>query len=441
MFESLSEKLEAGFKKLRARGKLTEADVKEALREVRVALLEADVHFNVVKSFIASIQEKAVGESVLNSLTPGHQVIKIVHEELVALMGGQESKLTVASSPPTVVMLVGLQGSGKTTTAGKLAKRFKKEGTRPLLVPADVQRPAAIHQLKVLGKELGIDCFETDSRDPVEICRSAVESARSSGYNRVILDTAGRLHIDDALMEELRKVKEATRPHEILFVADAMLGQEAANVAKGFNDVLDVTGVILTKMDGDARGGAALSIRHVTGKSIKLIGTGEKLDKLEAFHPDRVAGRILDKGDVLSLIEKAEEVISREEAEKLAGKIQSNEFDLEDFLNQLRQMKKLGPLQNVLKMIPGMGAQMKNVQVDDKALTRTEAIICSMTPRERRKYGILNSSRKKRIAKGSGTHVADVNRLLKQFEQTRKMMKQLSGGGLMSKMMRGQGGF
>ncbi len=441
MFKSLSEKLEAGFKKIRSRGKLSESDVKEAMREIRVALLEADVHFDVVKSFIESIREKAVGEAVLASLTPGHQVIKIVHEELVELMGGSQSKLIVSSSPPTVIMLVGLQGSGKTTTVGKLAKQFKKEGARPLLVPADVQRPAAIHQLKVLGEELGIDCYETDSKNPVEICASAVRMAKDNGFNRVILDTAGRLQIDDVLMEELKKVKNAAGPHEILFVADAMLGQEAVNVAKGFDDTLDITGVVLTKMDGDARGGAALSIRHITGKPIKFIGTGEKLDKLEPFHPDRIAGRILDKGDVLTLVEKAEEVFSQEEAEKLSSKIHKASFDLEDFLSQLRQMKKLGPLQNVLKMVPGMSSKMKNAQVDDTIMVKTEAIICSMTKKERRKHTIINSSRKKRIAKGSGTHVSDVNRVLKQFDQTKKMMKQFSRPGFMRKMTQGRGGF
>ncbi len=440
MFESLSEKLETGFRKLRGRGKLSESDVKEALREVRVALLEADVHFDVAKSFIENIREKAVGESVLQSLKPGHQVVKVVHEELVELMGREQSKLTIASSPPTIIMLAGLQGSGKTTTAGKLAKQFKKEGTRPLLVPADVQRPGAIHQLKILGKELGVDCYESDSKDPVEICRSAVSMAKTSGFNRVILDTAGRLHIDDALMDELQKVKSATTPHEILFVADAMLGQEAVNVAKGFNDALDITGVILTKMDGDARGGAALSIRHVTGKPIKLIGTGEKLDKLEPFHPERIAGRILNKGDILSLIEKAEEIVSKEDAEKLANKIHKNVFDLEDFLSQLRQMKKLGSMQSVMKMIPGLSNKMKNTQVDDKVLVKTEAIICSMTPKERRHHKVINSSRKKRIARGSGTHVSDVNRVLKQFDQTKKMMKQFSSGGFARKMMMGKGG-
>lgn len=441
MFESLSEKLEAGFKKLRARGKLSESDVKEALREVRIALLEADVSYGAVKAFIGNIQEKAVGESVLNSLTPGHQVIKIVHDELVELLGGVQSKLTVAPSPPTIIMLVGLQGSGKTTTAGKLARQFKKEGTLPLLVPADVQRPAAIHQLKTLGKELGIDCFETGSMDPVEICRSAVETARNSGYNRVILDTAGRLHIDDSLMEELKKIKGAARPHEILFVADAMIGQEAVNVGKGFNDALDITGVILTKMDGDARGGAALSIRHVTGKPIKLIGTGEKLDKLEPFHPDRMAGRILNKGDVMSLIEKAQETITQEDARNLADKIHKNSFDLEDFLAQFRQMKKMGSMQNILKMIPGVGSKLKDVKVDEKELGKTEAIICSMTPKERRKHTIIDSSRRKRIAKGSGTHVADVNRLLRQFEQTKKMMKQFSNPGFARRLTQGKGGF
>lgn len=420
---------------------MSAADVKEAMREVRIALLEADVNYGVVKAFIESVQEKAVGEAVLNSLTPGHQVIKIVHDELVELLGGKQSKLTVAPSPPTIIMLVGLQGSGKTTTAGKLAKQFKKEGTLPLLVPADVQRPAAIHQLKIIAKEIGVECFETGSMDPVEICRSAVETARNSGFNRVILDTAGRLHIDDSLMEELKKIKGVSRPHEILFVADAMIGQEAVNVGKGFNDALDITGVILTKMDGDARGGAALSIRHVTGKPIKLIGTGEKLDKLEPFHPDRMAGRILNKGDVLSLIEKAQEIITQEDAQDLADKLYKNTFDLEDFLAQFRQVKKMGPLQNILKMIPGIGAKLKDVQLDEKVLVKTEAIICSMTKRERRKHTIINSSRKKRIAKGSGTHVADVNRLLKQFEQSKKMMKQFSGQGFAQKMMQGKGGF
>jgi signal recognition particle subunit SRP54 len=440
MFDSLSGKLESVFKKLRGRGVLKEDDVKEALREVRLALLEADVNFKVVKDFIAKVQERAVGQEILGSLTPGQQVIKIVHEELVQLLGGTQAKLFLSPNPPTVVMLVGLQGSGKTTTAGKLARNFKKDGRRVMLVPADTRRPAAIQQLKTLAKQVGVEAYSSDQQDPVVICRDAVKQAASSLYEVVILDTAGRLQIDEPLMEELRKIKTGVKPNEILFVADAMTGQEAVNIASKFNAEVGFDGVVLTKLDGDARGGAALSVRAVTGKPLKFVGMGEKLDALEPFHPDRMASRILGMGDVMSLIEKAQETVDQEEAVKLAKKLKKNSFDLEDFRNQLKQVKKMGGLQSIIGMIPGLG-KMKMPEDDqsEKELVRVDAIISSMTPKERADYTIINGSRRARIAKGSGTQVQDVNRLLKQFAEMRKMMKSMTSGkmGKMGNMLRG----
>ena len=443
MFDSLTGKLENVFKKLRGRGVLKEDDVKEAMREVRLALLEADVNFKVVKDFIGRVQERAVGQEILSSLTPGQQVIKIVHEELVALLGGVQSKLFLSPNPPTVIMLVGLQGSGKTTTAGKLARNFKKDGRRVMLVPADTRRPAAVQQLKTLAKQVGVEAYTSDQQDPVIICREAVKQAASSLYEVVILDTAGRLQIDEPLMDELRKIRSGVKPHEILFVADAMTGQEAVNIASKFNTDLGFDGVVLTKLDGDARGGAALSVKAVTGKPLKFVGMGEKLDALEPFHPDRMASRILGMGDVMSLIEKAQETVDQEEALKLAKKLKKNSFDLDDFRNQLKQVKKMGGIQSIMGMIPGMGKlKMPEDDQSEKELTRVDAIISSMTPRERADYTLINGSRRSRIAKGSGTQVQDVNRLLKQFAEMRKMMKSMTSGkmakGKMGKMFGGR---
>ncbi|HEX9019772.1 MAG TPA: signal recognition particle protein [Nitrospirota bacterium] len=440
MFDSLSGKLESVFKKLRGRGVLKEDDVKEALREVRLALLEADVNFKVVRDFIGRVQERAVGQDILSSLTPGQQVVKIVHEELVALLGGAQAKLHLSPNPPTVIMLVGLQGSGKTTTAGKLAKNFKRDSRRVLLVPADTRRPAAIQQLKTLAKQVGVEAYSSDQQDPVVICREAVKQAATSLFEVVVLDTAGRLQIDEPLMEELREIKAGVKPHEVLFVADAMTGQEAVNIAEKFNADLGFDGVVLTKLDGDARGGAALSVRAVTGKPLKFVGMGEKLDALEPFHPDRMASRILGMGDVMSLIEKAQENVDKEEALKLAKKLRKNSFDLDDFRNQLKQVKKMGGIQSLMGMIPGLG-KMKMPEDDqgEKELTRVDAIISSMTPKERADYTIINGRRRARIAKGSGTQVQDVNRLLKQFAEMRKMMKSMTGG-KMGKMGRMFGG-
>jgi signal recognition particle subunit SRP54 len=441
MFDSLSGKLEAVFKKLRGRGVLKEDDVKEALREVRLALLEADVNFKVVKDFIGRVQERAVGREILSSLTPGQQVIKIVHEELVALLGGAQAKLHLSPNPPTVIMLVGLQGSGKTTTAGKLARNFKKDGRRVLLVPADTRRPAAVQQLITLAKQVGVDAYSSTEQDPVVICRQAVKQAASSLFEVVILDTAGRLQIDEPLMEELRQIRAGVKPHEILFVADAMTGQEAVNIAEKFNSSLGFDGVVLTKLDGDARGGAALSVRAVTGKPLKFVGLGEKLDALEPFHPDRMASRILGMGDVMSLIEKAQASVDQEEALKLAKKLKKNSFDLDDFRSQLKQVKKLGGLESIMGMIPGMGKmKLPDAQVNEKELVKVDAIISSMTPKERADYTLINGSRRARIAKGSGTQVQDVNRLLKQFAEMRKMMKSMTSGkmGKMGKMFGGR---
>jgi len=444
MFDALSEKLDLVFKKLRGQGVLTEENVKEALREVRLALLEADVNFKVVKDFVERIRERSVGSDVLESLTPGQQVIKIVHEELVALMGGSEdNSLDLAARPPVAIMMVGLQGAGKTTTCGKLAKRLKGERRRPLLVPADVYRPAAIEQLKTLGRQLNIEVFDSKGdQSPVDICREALKYAELSGLDTVIFDTAGRHQIDDYLMEELERIKEEVEPREILFVADAMTGQEAVNVATGFNDRLDISGVVLTKLDGDAKGGAALSIRAVTGKPIKFVGIGEKLDAIEVFYPDRLVSRILGMGDVLTLIEKAQETFDAKEAEKLRQKLKKSQFDLEDFKNQLQQLKKMGSLESLMGMIPGVGKAMKQLQgaqPSEKELKRVEAIINSMTPAERANHTIINGSRRLRIAKGSGTTVQDVNLLLKRFTEAQKVMKQLQKLGPKG-LMKGMGG-
>jgi len=429
MFDTLTGKLDAVFKKLRGRGVLKEDDVKEAMREVRLALLEADVNFKVVKEFVNKVQERAVGHEILASLTPGQQVIKVVHEELVGLLGGTQSKLHLSPNPPTVIMMVGLQGSGKTTTAGKLARNFKKAGRKVLLVPADTRRPAAIEQLKTLARQVGVDAFNSESSDPVEICKAARAFAERSLFEVVILDTAGRLQIDGPLMDELRQIKAGVKPHEVLFVADAMTGQEAVNIAETFNKDLGFDGVVLTKLDGDARGGAALSVKAVTGKPIKFTGMGEKLDALEPFFPDRMASRILGMGDVMSLIEKAQETVNVEEAEKLAKKLKQNTFDLEDFRGQLKQVKKMGGLGSIMGMIPGMNKmKLPDADVNEKELTKVDAIISSMTARERANHTLINGSRRVRIAKGSGTQVQDVNRPLKQFAAMQKMMKAMKSG-------------
>ncbi len=428
-FQSLSEKLNNAFKKFRNKGKLTEADVKAGMREIKLALLEADVNFKVVREFINTVSERAVGAEVLESLMPAQHVVKIVNEELTNLMGATQSKLNISPKPPTVVMMVGLQGAGKTTHAGKLAGLYKKQGKHPLLVACDVYRPAAIQQLQVVGEKLDIPVFTLgDKTSPVKIAEEGVKYAVQKGYDMVFIDTAGRLHIDEELMEELRSIKEKVEPSEILLTVDAMIGQDAVNVASTFDSLLDITGVVLTKLDGDTRGGAALSIRQVTGKSIKFIGTGEKLDTIEPFHPDRMASRILGMGDVLSLIEKAEQAYDEKKAAELEAKIRSQTFTLDDYLDQFAQMKKMGSLEQIMGMIPGMNpSQMKDAKIDEKQMARTEAIIKSMTKQEREKPEILNANRKKRIAAGSGTSVEEVNKLLRQFEQVRKMMKQLSG--------------
>lgn len=430
MFEGLTNKLEGIFKKLRGRGILKEEDVISALKEVRMALLEADVNFKVVKDFVERIKERAIGQEVLKSLTPGQQVVKIVHEELTRLMGGNYRKIHLSPNPPTVIMIVGLQGSGKTTTAGKLAKGFKKEGRRPLLVAADTQRPAAIEQLSLLGSQIGVDFYGTEEKDsPLRISEEALNKAKREGFDPVIMDTAGRLHIDDTLMNELKRIREKIHPYETLLVADAMTGQDAVNIAQRFDEVLDLTGIILTKMDGDARGGAALSMMAVTGKPIKLIGVGEKLDLLEPFHPERMASRILGMGDVLSIIEKAEASIEKEEAIKLEKSLRTDSFTLEDFRSQLKQMRRMGPLDQILDLIPGIGKFKSDINIDDKEIKKVEAIIDSMTKKERTNYAIINGSRRKRIAHGSGTGVTDVNRVLKQFVQIKRMMKAFRGKG------------
>ena len=441
-FESLTEKLSNAFKKLRSKGKLTESDVKEAMREVRLALLEADVNFKVAKDFTNRVTEKAVGTEILESLTPGQQVVKLVNDELVELMGGAAARIAVPNHPPCIIMLCGLQGSGKTTHAGKLAYMMRKEGRHPLLVACDVYRPAAIEQLKVVGQKAGVEVFEMGQINPVKITQEALKYAKDHGNDTVIIDTAGRLHIDEALMNELKEVKAAVKPHEIMLVVDAMTGQDAVNVAKAFDEKLGVTGVILTKLDGDTRGGAALSVRAVTGKPIKFVGTGEKQEDLEQFYPSRMASRIRGMGDVLSLIEKAEQNIDEKNALELQQKLKTSTFDFNDLLAQFQQMRKMGPLKNLIGMIPGMSQQLGDVEIDDRMIDRIEAIIYSMTPREREKPDLLNASRKRRIAAGSGMKVEDVNRLVKQIEMMQKMFKQVGGKGGkgLRNMMRGMGG-
>ena len=441
-FEGLTEKLSAAFKKLRGKGRLTEADVKESMREIRLALLEADVSYKVVKDFIKKVTERAVGTDVLESLTPAQMIVKIVNEELTALMGSDNQKIKIASQPPTVVMMVGLQGAGKTTNGAKLAGLFKKQGKNPLLAACDVYRPAAIKQLQVVGGQLGIPVFEMGQNDPVDIAKAAVQHAVRHGNDMVFLDTAGRLHIDEALMDELKAIKAAVKPNEILLVVDAMTGQDAVNAAQAFNDALDIDGVLLSKLDGDARGGAALSVKAVTGKPVKFIGVGEKLDQIEPFHPGRMASRILGMGDVLTLIEKAEAAFDQKKAEELEKKLRTNKFTLADFYDQLVQLKGMGNLQDLAGMMPGMNAgALKNAQVDEAALARTEAIIQSMTPYERENPACLNHSRKRRVAAGSGVKVEDINRLLKQFEMMNQMMKQFSGPGAGKKLKRMGGKF
>ncbi|APF17568.1 signal recognition particle protein [Caldithrix abyssi DSM 13497] len=435
MLEELTSKLESTFRRLRGYGKLTEKNIADSLKEIRRALLEADVNYKVVKDFVASVQKKAVGEEVLRSVTPGQMIVKIVHDEMVRLLGGTTATLKTAGIPPTIIMLVGLQGSGKTTFAAKLAKYLQKKNRKPLLVAADVYRPAAIQQLKILGRSINVPVYEEGIGDPVKIAFNAISYARQHMLDTIILDTAGRLHIDEQMMEELVKIKKRIRPHEILFVADGMTGQDAVNTASQFAERLNFDGVVLTKMDGDARGGAALSIKAITGKPIKFMGVGEKLEDIEQFHPDRMASRILGMGDVVTLVEKAQETIDQEKAAKLEQKLRKAEFDLEDFLDQLQQIKKMGSLESILRMIPGVGSQLKNAQVDEKNLVRVEAIINSMTKEERRNPKILNGSRRKRIAMGSGTRVQDVNQLMRQFEQMKKMMKQMK-----NKSFRGFGG-
>ena len=445
-FEGLTEKLAAAFKKLRGKGRLSEADVKEAMREIRLALLEADVSYKVVKQFIAQVTEKAVGADVLEALSPAQMIVKIVNQELTELMGGSSAKLTIAPKPPTVVMMVGLQGAGKTTNGAKLAGMMKKQGKRPLLAACDVYRPAAIKQLEVVGEQLDVPVFQMGQIDPVDIAKAAVAHAEKHGNDMVFLDTAGRLHVDEALMDELKSIKAAVNPTEILLVVDAMIGQDAVNAAKAFDDALDINGVMLTKLDGDARGGAALSIKAVTGKPIKFVGTGEKLDQIEVFHPDRMASRILGMGDMLSLIEKAEQSFDEKKAMELQEKLRKNKFTLTDFYEQMTQLKKMGSLSDIIGMIPGIKASdLEGVGMDDGMLRQMEAIILSMTPYERENPNVLNSSRKKRIAAGSGTQVVDVNRLLKQFDMLQTMTKQFSGGKMprnMRKMMKkgGKGG-
>ena len=437
-FEGLSNRLQEITRKMRGKARITESDLKEMLREVKLALLEADVNYKIVKEFINTIQEKALGQDVLKSLTPGQQVVKIVKDELVELLGGVESKVNFTPNPPTIIMLVGLQGSGKTTTAGKLANLFRKQGKKPLLVACDVYRPAAIKQLQVVGAQLNIPVFSNEqSKDVVHIAKQAINVAISKLNDVIILDTAGRLQIDEQLMQELKNVKTAVKPHEILLVVDSMTGQEAVNVADTFNKEVGIDGIVLTKLDGDTRGGAALSVKKVTGKPIKFAATGEKLSDIEVFHPDRMAQRILGMGDILSVIEKAEETFDMEQAEKLEKQMRKREFDLDDYLAQLRQIKKMGSFSSLLKMIPGMN-QLKDVKVDDKEFEKIEAMICSMTKQEKRNIKILNGSRRQRIAKGSGTSVQEVNKFIKSFEMTQKMMKQLkSNKGGMKKLMKG----
>ena len=443
-FESLSDKLSAAFKRLRGKGRLSENDVKEAMREVRLALLEADVSYKVVKDFVKRVTERAVGRDVLESLSPAQMVIKIVNEELIALMGSESQKLNISSRSPSVVMLVGLQGAGKTTNGAKLAALMRKQGKRPLLVACDVYRPAAIAQLQTVGRQLDIPVFQMGQGDPVQIAKAGIAHAKEHGNDLVFLDTAGRLHIDEALMDELRRIKAETEPAEILLVVDAMTGQDAVNAASAFDGALGIDGIMLTKLDGDARGGAALSVKAVTGKPIKFAGTGEKLDQIEVFHPDRMASRILGMGDVLTLIERAEASLDQKKAQELEERLRANKFTLADFYDQLGQLKSMGSIQDLLGMMPGVDAKaLSGVNLDDKAMSRTEAIIQSMTPKERENPEIIGSSRKKRIAAGSGTSVVDVNRLLKQFETMQKLMRQMNGmgGKKLKRMQRMGGGF
>ena len=437
-FEGLSSRLQEITRKLKGKARITESDLKEVLREVKFALLDADVNYKIVKDFVKVIEEKALGQDVLKSLTPGQQVIKIVKDELVDLLGGESSKINFTSNPPTIIMLVGLQGSGKTTTAGKLANLIRKQGKNPLLVACDVYRPAAIKQLQVVGKQLNVPVYANEqTKDVVMIAKQAINVAISKLNDVIILDTAGRLHIDEELMQELKDLKSSVKPHEILLVVDSMTGQDAVNVAETFNNNLGIDGVVLTKLDGDTRGGAALSVKKVSGKPIKFAATGEKLSDIEEFHPDRMASRILGMGDVLSIIEKAEETFDEEEALKMEKKLRKQKFDLEDYLAQLRQVKKMGSFSSILKMLPGMG-NLKNIQIDDKEFDKVEAMICSMTLEERRNPKILNGSRRLRIAKGSGTTVQDINKFINSFEMTQKMMKKLTNNkGAMKKMMRG----
>jgi signal recognition particle subunit SRP54 len=438
-FEGLAEKLSNSFKKLRSKGKLSESDVKEAMREVRLALLEADVNYKVAKELTGRITERAVGEEVMESLTPAQMVIKIVNEELTALMGGTGERLKSPAHPPAIILLCGLQGAGKTTHAAKLAYMLKSQGHRPLLAACDVYRPAAIRQLQVMGEKAGAPVFERGTQDPVETAKEAVKHAKDYGHDYLLIDTAGRLQIDEELMDELRRMKEAVNPTDILLTVDAMIGQESVNVAKTFDELLDITGVILTKLDGDTRGGAALSIKAVTGKPIKFAGSGEKLDGLEAFHPDRMASRILGMGDVLSLIEEAEQRLDEKAAERTAQRMMQNKLDLNDMLEQFQQVKKMGPIKGILQKLPGVGNKLDDVDIDDRIMDRTAAIILSMTPYERAHPEELNASRKRRIAAGCGQKVEDVNRLLNQFRQTQKLMKQF-GGKKGRKLMRGMGG-
>ena len=441
-FEGLTAKLNNAFKKLRGKGRLTEADVKESMREIRLALLEADVSYKVVKDFVKQVTARAVGTEVLESLTPAQMIVKIVNEELCKLMGSENQKLTIASQPPTVVMLVGLQGAGKTTNGAKLAGLMQRQGKRPLLAACDVYRPAAIKQLEVVGEKLGIEVFQMGASDPVNIAKAAVEYAKKHAYDMVFLDTAGRLHIDEALMDELKNIKAAVNPTEILLVVDAMTGQDAVNAAQKFDELLDIDSVMLTKLDGDARGGAALSVKAITGKPIKFAGIGEKLDQIEPFHPDRMASRILGMGDVLTLIEKAEQAFDEKKAKELEDRLKNNKFTLTDYYDQLVQLKGMGSMEEIMSMIPGMNSgAMKGVTFDEKALTRTEAIILSMTPYERENPNCLNHSRKRRIAAGSGVKVEEINKLIKSFDMMRNMVRQFSGPGAKKKMKRmGRGG-
>jgi len=433
MFDELSEKLDGFFRKLRGRGKLTEGNIRDSLREVRRILLQADVNFKVVKDFISEVSEISVGEEVLKSITPGQQVIKIIHDRLIKLLGGVHSPLDISGEAPVPVMVCGLQGSGKTTFCGKLAKQLLKKGKKPMLVAADIYRPAAVDQLHVLGESIGVKVYSADG-NVNDIAKGALAEAHKIGADPVIFDTAGRLHIDEQMMNELKALKAFIKPKEILFVADGMTGQDAIKSAQAFDEALDFSGIVLTKLDGDARGGAALSIRAVTGKPIKFIGVGEKLSDLEPFYPDRIANRILGMGDVVTLVEKVQEKVDADEAEKLARKLQRADFTLEDFLQQMRQLKSMGSLGDMLKMIPGMGSKLKNVTLDESALKRTEAIICSMTKAERNRPTVINGSRRRRIAQGSGTSVQEVNQLLNQFQQMQKMMKRMSKGGKMKQM-------